>query len=291
MMHDDHDDTPAETLREIVLARRPALADAQWQLHERGFDSRALSIGTQLFKFPRHAAGAASLRREAAILQVIAPHLQMRVPDMVLHEEPRLHSEHRRIPGGMLTPQVYAGLPESDRQRLAEQLAGFYRDLHGIDAAPLRAAGAGPVGDWNPTKQIEAQALPLLPAALRDRAGRLLRRQAALGPDPLGQTFGFFDGHGWNMAFADDRLNGIYDFADSGFGPLHREFIYSDFISRDLTRRIVAAYEQLRGLALDRARLEAHMATLLLDELAGTLEEPERRGETLEIVLRWFAEG
>ena len=46
---------------------------------------------------------------------------------------------------------------------------------------------------------------------------------AAMPPDPLGTVYGFFDGHGWNMAFdhARGRLNGIFDFGDSGFGPLH----------------------------------------------------------------------
>src|SRR5919106_64050 len=62
---------------------------------------------------------------------------------------------------------------------------------------------------------------------------------------PYGTTYGFFDGHGWNMAFdhTTNRLNGVYDFADSGFGPLHQEFIYTNLIARDLTARIVAEYE------------------------------------------------
>ncbi len=76
-----------------------------------------------------------------------------------------------------------------------------------------------------------------------------------LPPDPHGQTYGFFDGHGWNMAFdrVRGRLNGIYDFADSGFGPVHQEFIYSNFISPDLTERIAAAYEKASGRTLDKA--------------------------------------
>lgn len=79
-----------------------------------------------------------------------------------------------------------------------------------------------------------------------------MREYAKLPADPLGSIFGFFDGHGWNMAFDSEagRLNGVYDFADAGIGPLHQEFIYSAFIDADLTERIVAAYERFSGRRL-----------------------------------------
>ena len=72
-----------------------------------------------------------------------------------------------------------------------------------------------------------------------------------LSADPHGTVFGFYDGHGWNMAFDHQRgvLNGIYDFADAGIGPLQQDFIYSSFIDEDLTLRIIAAYERITGKA------------------------------------------
>ncbi len=43
-------------------------------------------------------------------------------------------------------------------------------------------------------------------------------------------VFGYFDGHGWNMAFDHEQgvLNGVYDFADAAIGPRSREFVYSN---------------------------------------------------------------
>src|SRR5262249_49179758 len=91
-----------------------------------------------------------------------------------------------------------------------------------------------------------------------------------LEPDPHGRTYGFFDGHGWNMAFdhAAQRLNGVYDFADSGFGWLQQEFIYSTIVSPDLTARIVGRYERLTGRAIDRHRLRLLFQVLRLNEFA-----------------------
>lgn len=95
--------------------------------------------------------------------------------------------------------------------------------------------------------------------------------------DPHGETYGFFDGHGWNMAFDADRrrITGVYDFGDSGFGQLQQEFIYSSMVSPDLTRRIVDRYEALSGRPLDRARIDLLFKALRLSELAEMAGDPE----------------
>lgn len=100
----------------------------------------------------------------------------------------------------------------------------FYAELHRLPPARMRAVGALPVRPWESPAAMRRRALPLLPAAWRERAERLVREYAKLPADPLGSIFGFFDGHGWNMAFDSEagRLNGVYDFADAGIGPLHQ---------------------------------------------------------------------
>ena len=111
-----------------------------------------------------------------------------------------------------------------------------------------------------------------------------LRHLETLPPDPHGNIYGFFDGHGWNMAFnhAQGRLNGIYDFADSGFGPLHQEFIYSNFISPDLTARIISAYEMLTGRRLDRRRIAILTGFHRLSELAELADDPAHVGSMVQ---------
>ncbi len=51
------------------------------------------------------------------------------------------------------------------------------------------------------------------------------------------------------MAFDHDaeRLNGIYDFGDSGFGDLHKEFVPPSWISPDFVERLAKDYERLTG--------------------------------------------
>ena len=270
-------DTP-ETLaglREVIIGVFPDLAGADFALARRGWDSIAVDVdGRLIFKFPRHDAALGRLRKEAGLLAAIRGQVAMPVPDMALVEVPQVFSRHAKLVGDYLTPAAYAAMSEIGKARVASQLARFYADLHSLDEAELRSRGAGPIGPWLSPEVIAQGAIPHLPAPLRPRAEDAVSAYGAMPPDPLGVSYGFFDGHGWNMAFdpAAERLNGVYDFGDSGFGGLHQEFIYSNLIGFDLTDRIVAAYRALTGRALDAARIDLLTGLHGLSELAGLVE-------------------
>jgi hypothetical protein len=123
-------------------------------------------------------------------------------------------------------------------------------------ALPLLTARRRPPGRHHADSGPRASsrlAWPLLPLELQNYAERTIAAWERMPGDPHGTTYGFFDGHGWNMAFdhAAGRLNG-----DSGFGPLHYEFIHTNWISPDLTERVVAEYKTLTGRELDRERIK-----------------------------------
>mgnify|MGYP003576710272 CR=1 FL=1 len=253
------------------------MAAVPFIVHEAGWDSVAVDAGGEyIFKFPRDHGAASSLEKEARLLGVIRPQVSMLVPDLVILPGPPVFSRHRKIPGEHLLTEHYAGLPEAVRDVLAEEIATFYRELHRIDPAEISSAGAGPVPGWPAAGELLQDLEPLLDPALHRVAGEALAAWEELPPDPVGTVYGFFDGHGWNMAFdhAAMKLNGIFDFADSGFGDLHREFIYTDFISRDLTLRVIAAYEKLSGVSLDRSRIDLLSGVLRLSDYAGTPDHP-----------------
>jgi aminoglycoside phosphotransferase (APT) family kinase protein len=273
------------------VAAFPDLSDRHCTLAPRGWDSIAVDVGDRLiFKFPRHEAAAERLRKEARLLAEIQPRVAMPVPDMTLVEGPPLFSRHVKLAGDHLTSGVYAATSPAGRERLAGQLARFYAEIHALDRGPLTALGAGPIGAWLPPAEIARVALPRLPQRHRRRAEEALDAYQRLAPDPLGETFGFFDGHGWNMAYdaGRERLNGVYDFGDSGLGPLHQEFIYSSLSSFDLTDRITAAYEGLTGRRLDRARIDLLTGIHGLSELADLGDNSAALAVGVERVVGWM---
>lgn len=276
-----------------LSALHPELAGAPVQVLSHSWDCIALDLGGRFIaKLPRHARAAASLRREVALLHLIGPRLPLPVPAPVLHEGPPLFTLHRRIPGDHLPPALWSTLDIPTRDRVAAALAGFLAALHAIPAEEARAAGALPVEPWTAPDQLAPLTLPHLPPEARARAETVLDAIASLPPDPAGEILGHFDGHGWNMAFdpAHGVLNGIYDFGDSGIGPLHREFTYGSFVAPDLASRLITAYELRTGRRIDRRRVALLTAHLRLHELAAATDPAHRqamRANLLDWIRAW----
>lgn len=276
-----------EELRDVITSHFPDLAHGRFTLLAEGWDSVAVDVDDRLiFKFPRHELGEQALRREAAILHLVAGAVTLPVPDLTLLETPRVFSRHEKIAGEHLLPADYDSLDEPKRQALGETLGRFYAELHAIAPSAAIAAGMTQADTWLDADEILRRALPVLPDTLRAFAVDAMVAWRDLEPDPYGDIYGFFDGHGWNMAFdhATGRLNGIYDFANSAIGPLHREFVYSSLISPDLTPRIIASYEGHSGRVIDHRRVEVLTSTHWLWELAAEAHLPHLEDMVAHIV-------
>jgi aminoglycoside phosphotransferase (APT) family kinase protein len=274
----------AAEYRDAIRAARPDLAGLPMVLHTRGWDSNAVEAGDTIFKFPKHADAPARLRREAKFLALIAPRVPLAVPRMKLHEAPMLFSEHIMIPGTIIETAGYDALSEAQKQAMAAALAGFYAALHAIPMADAIAAGAELKPEWPEAAAVLPALRQRLPGHIQQFAERAFTAYAALPAEP--EIFGYFDGHGWNMAFDHERgvLNGVYDFADAAIGPLTREFTYSSLTSPDLTERLITAYEALTGRAIDRRAVAIRMSVQNLAEFA-ELEAPDEKVATS--LVRW----
>ncbi len=252
--------------REAIASVRPDLADVQLRPLTQGWDSLAIEAAGWIFKFPRTEAAGGRLRRECRLLALLRRRVEIPLPEMTLHEAPVLFSEHRMIPGDKMETPQYAALGENIRQAMAERMASFYVALHAVPEAEARSAGVEPIDPWPDATEI-MQRNVFLPEDLIGFADAVRTAWTALPADET--VLGYFDGHGWNMAFDYERgvLNGLYDFADAGFGPLHQDLCLSNFISPDLTLRIIQAYEQLAGRHIDRRRVMLLTAVQRLSEL------------------------
>jgi len=270
--------------RDAIAAVRPDLAAAPLTIHAHSWDSDAVEAAGTIFKFPKHAEAAARLRREARLLVLIRPLVPLAVPDMRLHETPQLFSEHAAIPGSTIVTPQYEALEDPQRDAMAAALAGLYAALHAIPVEAAVAVGVEPKPEWPAADVVLPILADRLPGAIHDFARKAFAAYAALPPED--EVLGYFDGHGWNMAFDHERgvLNGVYDFADAGIGPRSREFTYSNLIAGDLTARIIGGYERPTGRLIDRRTVAVRTAVQFLAELA----EPNAEIEDFRAgAIRW----
>jgi hypothetical protein len=286
-------DVPAH-LRDAILKEFPELVVARLEVLGEGWHSTAIDADGQLvFKFPRHEIARGALVKEAALIAAVRPMLTIAVPDLRIHNGPPLFSSHQKIHGQHLLSSDYAALPDTARDRLAAEIARFYVEIHGQPLQRMTTAGATPIAPWQSSAAMRSAALPALPAELRHAAAEIISAYERLPADPLGMVYGFFDGHGWNMAFdfGTQRLNGIYDFADSGLGSRHQEFIYTNLISPDLTERVIRAYEALAGLSLDRERIATLTGAHRLSELAELAHDATHAPTMVQAAVEWLSHG
>jgi hypothetical protein len=285
-----HTDQDIHAYQQAIVTSFPDLAPSSFVLEATGWDSVAIDVDDRLiFKFPRHPEAQTALLREASLLAAIRPHLSLVVPNLRIIPGTPLFSMHEKLPGKHLVSADYDLLPEVVREQLASKLGRFYAELHRLSITQMQNAGAMPIKPWQVPEAIRLQALPLLPSDLRIIAAQAITAFEALPPDPYGTTYGFFDGHDWNMAFDEvqQQLNGVYDFADSGIGSLHQEFIYSNFISPDLTERIITCYEAITMRQIDRQRVILLTGVHRLSELTELIDYREELPMLIENINKW----
>lgn len=122
--------------------------------------------------------------------------MQLRLPKLRLVDAPRLYTRHGVIPGKHLLTLGCDRLVDRARDAPAEEMAGFFADLHAIRVETIRAAGVVPVETRQPVDEIARRIAPILPERWRSVADRTLAAWEEAGPGLLGDVFGHFDAHG-----------------------------------------------------------------------------------------------
>lgn len=275
--------------RALVIGTLPQFAGGNFVTLTGGWDSVALECDSWIFKFARHAEAEARLRREVALLAFLKPRVTMPLPQMVLHEGPVPFSQHLKLPGSSLETEQYLALDEGRRNALAMRMAQLYADLHALPLNRMQAVGAVGVDPWMSPEAIVDGAEAKLPRGYKGFLKRTMAAYRKLSIEGDELIYGYFDGHGWNMAFDHQTglLNGVFDFADSGFGSRHRDLSYSNWISADLTLRIIERYEELARVKVNRDLVMLYSSALRLSELAAEVLPDDR---AVRNVTDWVAE-
>jgi aminoglycoside 2''-phosphotransferase len=129
--------------------------------------------GELIFRFPKHEYGFKHLKDEARILRLLQNHITLDVPSPLYESDDCL--AYRMIPGGTLRRDMLMRLPECDRQAVADQLAQFLKELHGLQIdqiadfeMPMADALMKYEGWVNAYERIREKVFPLLMPHVRD---------------------------------------------------------------------------------------------------------------------------
>ena len=154
----------------------PDLTIESISLNREGLLNDVVIVNSELvFRFAKTGFGFKDPLAEARVLHFLRNYITLQIPEPFLESQELL--AYRLIPGETLRRDVLMKLAETDQQAIADQLAQFFKELHGI---PLSDASAHeiPMADalmkyegWlNVYGRIKEKVFPLLLPHLREWA-------------------------------------------------------------------------------------------------------------------------
>jgi aminoglycoside 2''-phosphotransferase len=109
----------------------PALTIKTARLSKEGLMNDVLIVNDELvFRFAKRGFGFKDLQEEANILRLLAKYITLPIPAPFYESSEAM--AYRMIPGEALRRDMLMKLPEDTQQAVAEQLAQFFRELHGV---------------------------------------------------------------------------------------------------------------------------------------------------------------
>lgn len=156
-----HEICPELTIESISLNREGLLNDV------------VIVNGELIFRFAKDGFGFKDLIQEANVLHVLRKYITLQIPDP-FYESHELLAYHL-IPGETLRRDMLMRLAEDNQQAVADQLAQFFKELHGIPLSaisdqeiPMADALMKYQGWVNAYQRIQEKVFPLLLPHVRE---------------------------------------------------------------------------------------------------------------------------
>jgi aminoglycoside 2''-phosphotransferase len=119
------------TYEERIRQLAPEVSVSSVSLNREGLLNDVVIINGELvFRFPKHEYGFRHLKDEARILRLLRNHITLEIPSPLYEADDCL--AYRMIPGETLRRDMLRRLTEDDQQAIADQLAQFLKELHGV---------------------------------------------------------------------------------------------------------------------------------------------------------------
>lgn len=161
---------------ERICEIAPELVVETVRLNQDGLLNDIVIVNDEIvFRFAKRDFYFKNLQEEAKLLRLLRPYLALRIPEPFYVSDEAM--AYHLIPGETLRRDVLIKLPEADQQAMADQLAQFFKELHGIPVSEITDFNI-PVADalmkyegWVQVyERIQEKVFPLLQPHQRDWA-------------------------------------------------------------------------------------------------------------------------
>ena len=125
-----------ESYKKRIHELCPSLAIEEVSLNREGLLNDVVVVNDDLiFRFAKAGFGYKDLLEEASILRLLQKYITLQIPIPFYESQEAL--AYPLIPGETLRRDMLMRLPEDDQQEVADQLAQFFKELHGIPTSEI----------------------------------------------------------------------------------------------------------------------------------------------------------
>lgn len=216
-----------ESYESRVRKLAPEITIESMSLNREGLMNDIVIVnGEVVFRFPKHEYSFKHLKNEARVLHLLQNYISLEIPLPLYESHDAL--AYRLILGETLRRDMLMGLPEDDQQALANQLAQFFKELHGVPIRemsdfeiPMADALMKYEGWVNVYQRIRDKVSPLLLPHLREWVAEHFESHLAnMSNFEYELKMVDTDIPPYHIMFdkQEKRINGIIDFGCAGLG-------------------------------------------------------------------------
>ncbi|HUF28718.1 MAG TPA: phosphotransferase [Gemmatimonadaceae bacterium] len=219
----------------LIAGHLPAADHTPLEPFGQGVFCLAYRHGPRVVRVARHAEAAAALRREACVLDRIAPLLPLPVPRPTYHAPDGCppFAVHDEVAGEALTRQRWLSMPADARENAAAELANFLRALHSLTTGSGVACGLEKLDATELARRLRGSMHDtiggLFDRETRARLDAALERWSYSAPQSDSQPVLLHGDIGpAHVLYSEEtgRLTGVIDFGDVAIGDAARDFIF-----------------------------------------------------------------
>lgn len=253
-----------------------------------GWESVVLATADWIYRFPRPHV---NFRREVTVLRRLRDRLPVPIPTPEWFGARTPFMAYRRLTGAAFDPVAYERASPTVRNRLARSLARFLASMHAAMSAGEVLELGIPGSSSNSAEKVRADQgdLERIETAIRDAGGgagvvreyvptlldEVRRQRARTRETERVLLHDDFNASNFALSGPVGELVAVWDFSCVRVGDPATDLRYLLEDSADLFDRVVAAYQDITGRALDRStavlasRLEEVSDAIELDDLDG----------------------
>jgi len=269
-----------DTIKQIIQNDFPGIAIKNINLIANGWDNMVAEINDEyIFRFPKYTDS--TFYQEIKILDLLQEKTSVLTPKIEFLGRSYTYMGYKKIPGNVLTSEVYETLSPAKREKLIFDLANFLKEFHAsISVAQAKEMGLE-VEDYE-------SYLDLIKKRLNNRFDDVQISSfikstcvefASMANKQQNIVVLYNDLHTENIAFdnINKRVVGIFDFGDVTIGDIHFDFHQLYKFDPNLMSAVALKYRELTGVNLELRRMVVSARINELCDLAEFIDKPESR--------------